>query len=91
MNQFFDLSRPTFLFVVLFFFICGRSMSEDDKSREDDISAEAKAKSKVSIPVSLAEARGRARWIYELMHGSLQVMHRDFFGNGDYESLSLPS
>jgi len=25
------------------------------------------------------------------MHGSLQVMHRDFFGNGDYESLSLPS
>ena len=91
MNQFFDLSRPTFLFVVLFFFICGRSMSEDDKSRDDDISAEAKAKSMVSIPVSLAEARGRARWIYEFMHGSLQVMHRDFFGNGDYESLSLPS
>ena len=25
------------------------------------------------------------------MHGSRQVMHRDFFGNGDYESLSLPS
>jgi len=87
----FDLFRPTFLFAVLFFFISGSSMSEDDKSRDDDISAEVKAKSKASIPVSLAEARGRARWIYELMHGSLQVMHRDFFGDGDDEPLSLPS
>ena len=29
--------------------------------------------------------------MHELIRGSLQVMHRDFFGDGDDEALSLPS
>src|SRR5690606_30279490 len=30
-------------------------------------------------PTTLQEARGRARLLHEVLHGSLQVMHRDFF------------
>ena len=44
-----------------------------------------------SIPATEKEAWGRARWMHELVHGTLQVMHRDFFGDGDDEALSLPS
>lgn len=47
-----------------------------------------------SLPASEAEALGRARWIHEAMHGALQVMHRDFFGDGndgDGGFLVLPS
>lgn len=69
----------------------GGELSAQEKAKDAEISDEAKEKSAASVPVSLEEARGRARWIHELMHGSLQVMHRDFFGDGDDESLSLPS
>ena len=48
-----------------------------------------------SLPISEKEALGRARWLHEAIHGALQVMHRDFFGDGEDEegsgSLSLPS
>ena len=47
-----------------------------------------------SLPTNKAEALGRARWLHEMTHGALQVMHRDFFGDGnDGESgfLTLPS
>ena len=40
-------------------------------------------------PVTLDDARGRARWMHELVHGALQVMHRDFFD--DEGTASLPS
>jgi hypothetical protein len=30
-------------------------------------------------PTTLSEARGRARLLHEVLRGSLQVMHRDFF------------
>lgn len=30
-------------------------------------------------PTTLQEARGRARLLHEVLHGALQVMHRDFF------------
>lgn len=47
---------------------------------------------KASYPTTEAEALGRARWLHEAIHGSLQVMHRDFFGDGDEDiGLSLPS
>ncbi|WP_235034127.1 c-type heme family protein [Roseiconus lacunae] len=35
------------------------------------------------------EARGRARLMHELIHGSLQVMHRDFFDEDD--AAAIPS
>ena len=44
-----------------------------------------------SWPASEAEAAGRARWLHETIHGALQVMHRDYFGDGDDGALSLPS
>ncbi|MEZ5304694.1 MAG: DUF3365 domain-containing protein [Verrucomicrobiales bacterium] len=49
------------------------------------LSAEAKA----SLPATPEEARARAKLLYEMANGALQVMHRDFFG--DDEDLNLPS
>lgn len=43
-----------------------------------------------NLPKSVEEARGRARWIHELVHGALQVMHRDFFEEDEVEKI-LPS
>lgn len=42
----------------------------------------------VHPPPSVAEARVRARILHEAIHGTLQVMHRDFF---DEESSVIPS
>lgn len=42
-----------------------------------------------SAPASVAEARGRAQLLHEMIHGSLQVMHRDFFDEDD--ALAIPS
>ncbi|MDF1823200.1 MAG: DUF3365 domain-containing protein [Verrucomicrobiales bacterium] len=65
---------------------------------EDDVAAESlegiPEKAKENLPSSESEARGRARWMHEAMHGALQVMHRDFFGDGDdgeSGALALPS
>lgn len=44
---------------------------------------------KEDLPSTVREARSRARWLHETIHGALQVMHRDFFE--DDESLDLPS
>lgn len=46
--------------------------------------------SEEDFPADELEARGRARWMHEAIHGALQVMHRDFFGTGE-EGLTLPS
>lgn len=43
-----------------------------------------------SLPSTVEEARARARWVHELVHGALQVMHRDFFDEDAVER-SLPS
>jgi hypothetical protein len=40
-------------------------------------------------PATVGEARGRARILHEALHGSLQVMHRDFFRED--EGLKIPS
>lgn len=60
----------------------GRS-EEEAKPRKPLVSEE-------NFPANADEARGRARWMHETIHGSLQVMHRDFFGTGE-DDLSLPS
>ncbi len=46
--------------------------------RAEDVSEPA-ANDSLSPPTSLAEARMRARLLHETLHGSLQVIHRDFF------------
>lgn len=42
------------------------------------------------LPGTVDEARARARWMHEIIHGALQVMHRDFFDEDAVEK-SLPS
>lgn len=42
-----------------------------------------------SAPDTVGEARGRAQLLHEMIHGSLQVMHRDFFRED--EGLKIPS
>ncbi len=39
------------------------------------------------LPAGLEEARSRARWMGELINGSLQIMHRDFFDANDPDIL----
>lgn len=61
---------------------------------EESSDAKFGEKAEESLPASETEALGRASWLHETMHGALQVMHRDFFGDGDDAgggSLSLPS
>jgi Protein of unknown function (DUF3365) len=44
---------------------------------------------KLDPPTSLGEARARAQLLHEVVHGTLQVMHRDFF---DEENIhAIPS
>jgi hypothetical protein len=43
----------------------------------------------VTAPPGVAEARLRSRLLHETIHGALQVMHRDFFRQG--QRLSVPS
>lgn len=43
-----------------------------------------------NLPRTVVEARGRARWVHEIIHGALQVMHRDVFDEDAVER-SLPS
>ena len=42
-------------------------------------------------PATVAEARARARLLYETVHGSLQVMHRDFFNEEDAHAIPSAS
>lgn len=42
-----------------------------------------------NLPATIEEARSRARWLHEAMHGALMVMHRDFFD--DNQPNSIPS
>lgn len=43
-----------------------------------------------TLPATVDEARSRARWLHEAIHGALQVMHRDFFEE-DLADNILPS
>jgi hypothetical protein len=42
-------------------------------------------------PTSLVEARSRARLLHETLHGTLQVMHRDFFNKLDAHAIPSAS
>jgi len=53
---------------------------------EGSESADASAPSG-DAPTSVAEARARARMLHETLHGTLQVMHRDFFDEEDTHAI----
>ena len=44
-----------------------------------------------SSPASVSEARDRARLLHEMIHGSLQIMHRDFFDDEDPSAIPSAS
>ncbi len=37
------------------------------------------------LPAGVVEARGRARLLHETIHGTLQLVHRDFFDPNDHD------
>jgi nicotinamide riboside kinase len=39
------------------------------------------------VPATVVEARGRARLLHETIHGTLQVVHRDFFDPDDRDRI----
>jgi len=41
--------------------------------------------------ISIVEARGRARLLHEVLHGALQVMHRDFFDEDERDVIPSAS
>ena len=80
--------RPaTALIAVLSLVMGGGSLIERVAGEEEPIVAKAEPQ---NLPRSVEEARGRARWLHEIIHGALQVMHRDFFDEDAVER-SLPS
>jgi hypothetical protein len=66
----------------------GRLYAADDEKKDVEKIGEAK-EFQLELPATVAEARGRARLLYESLHGTLQVVHRDFFD--EEESLTTPS
>ncbi|WP_238388695.1 c-type heme family protein [Roseimaritima ulvae] len=50
---------------------------------------ETDAAAKVAPPTTMLEARSRALLLFEMVHGTLQVVHRDFFEEDD--ALAIPS
>lgn len=72
------LSLSAFSFIAV-----ASSLAQDDSPADDA------KRIKASRPSSVAEARSRARLLHETLHGSLQVMHRDFFSKD--EGLKIPS
>ena len=51
-----------------------------DEAKEEAKAEKAKeAAIAENLPKTVDEARSRARWMHELIRGSLQVMNRDFF------------
>jgi hypothetical protein len=60
-----------------------------EKAEANSSPVEAAPATAAKPPASLDEARARARLLHEAIHGALQVMHRDFYREG--EKLPLPS
>lgn len=73
---------PPLLALSLVLVISGNGRAGDPETEEP-------TGGRADLPTSAEEARGRARILHETIHGALQVMHRDFFG--DDEELNLPS
>lgn len=67
----------------------GGSTWADEPVAAERVELRAVPAAELALPKSLAEARSRARLLFELAHGSLQVMHRDFFD--DEKAHAIPS
>jgi len=89
--------RPVFSpwlhgWLILAAFVSGAGVTASGEEPKEGADVSRAREAVESLPAGLDEARGRAKWLHEVIHGSLQVMHRDFFGDGDEDGgLSLPS
>lgn len=87
-------SMPLFLSAALVAASLGAAGVRPLIAEDHDQGATGRNRNVESRPSTKEEALGRARWMHEAMHGALQVMHRDFFGDGndgDSGFLTLPS
>ncbi|HRQ89399.1 MAG TPA: DUF3365 domain-containing protein [Bacteroidia bacterium] len=69
----------------------GLALFAGDFGRAEDEPTAKAVFAKGDFPSTLEEARGRARWLHEVIHGALQVMHRDFFNEDDAGTLPSQS
>lgn len=84
-------SRPVAVLVALFSIIGGGGFLMERAGGEEVPATTGNPEAvPENLPRSIEEARGRARWVHEIIHGALQVMHRDFFDEDAVER-SLPS
>ncbi len=60
-------------------------------SQGDSPAGETKPASPISAPTSMGAARARAQLLHEMIHGTLQVMHRDFFDEDDAHAIPSAS
>lgn len=60
-----------------------KAVEKTAEADEADAEARKEARKQSSLPATAEEARARARWLHEGLHGALQVMHRDFFEEDD--------
>lgn len=64
--------------LLLFLLVPGAHTEPDDTPEAPEKTAAA-----ANRPATVEEARGRARLLHEAFHGTLQIMHRDFFDPDD--------
>jgi len=84
-------SRPALCMIALVAIAIGfPSPGHSVRAEEGDAEAE-HAGGLADLPVGIEEARSRARWMAELVNGSLQIMHRDFFDANDPDILPSQS
>lgn len=86
----FPVSRLCALSFLVMAVAAGGALFAERNSPKARRSADADLPGAGHLPGSIEEARGRARWMHEALHGALQVMHRDFFEEDDPQN-SLPS
>ena len=87
-RSFAPVVRPATVLISTLLLACAGGAWLDPATAEDPAPPSSTAVE--NLPRTVEEARGRARWIHELVHGALQVMHRDFFDKDAVEK-SLPS
>lgn len=69
-------------------FLCCVLLAGGQIDAEERTTDKNSASSAAQLPQTVEEARARARLLHETIHGTLQVVHRDFF---EEESRSIPS
>lgn len=80
------ISRPVCVHLVAFTFYLATA-AVTPLSAEEAVAAAPAAS--IPPPTTMVEARSRAQLLFELIHGTLQVVHRDFFEEDD--ALAIPS